>query len=83
MCIRDRVEVVRHERTEQSAIDRTLALLEQLHRQVVVLNRSVPGLLVNRFAQALFRESIYLIEQGVTTAADIDLSLIHISSCRP
>lgn len=66
------VEVVRHERTEQAAIDRTLALLEQLHRQVVVLNRSVPGLLVNRFAQALFRESIYLIEQGVTTAADID-----------
>ena len=66
------VEVVRHERTEKSAIDRTLSLLEQLHRQVVVLNRSVPGLLVNRFAQALFRESIYLIEQGITTAADID-----------
>lgn len=66
------VEVVRHERTEQSAIDRTLSLLEQLHRQVVVLNRSVPGLLVNRFAQALFRESICLIEQGITTAADID-----------
>ena len=66
------VEVVRHEKTAQSAIGRTLALLETLHRQVVVLNRSVPGLLVNRFAQALFRESIYLIEQGVTTAADID-----------
>ena len=66
------VEVVRHEKTAQSAIDRTLALLKTLHRQVVVLNRSVPGLLVNRFAQALFRESIYLIEQGVTTAADID-----------
>ena len=55
------VEVVRHEKTAQSAIDRTLTLLEALHRQVVVLNRSVPGLLVNRFAQALFRESIYLI----------------------
>lgn len=66
------VEVVRHRRTQEAAIDRTLALLERLHRQVVVLNRSVPGLLVNRFAQALFRESIYLIEQGVTTAADID-----------
>ena len=66
------VEVVRHEKTAQSAIDRTLTLLEALHRQVVVLNRSVPGLLVNRFAQALFRESIYLIEQGITTAADID-----------
>lgn len=66
------VEVVRHRRTSQEAVDRTLELLERLHRQVVVLNRSVPGFLVNRFAQALFRESIYLIEQGVTTAEDID-----------
>lgn len=66
------VEVVRHRRTSGEAVSRTLALLESLHRQVVVLNRSVPGFLVNRFAQALFRESIYLIEQGVTTAADID-----------
>lgn len=66
------VEVVRHQRTGEAAAERTMALLERLHRQVVVLNRSVPGFLVNRFAQALFRESIYLIEQGVTTAADID-----------
>lgn len=66
------VEVVRHERTSDETVSRTLALLEALHRQVVVLNRSVPGFLVNRFAQALFRESIHLIEQGVTTAADID-----------
>ena len=27
---------------------------------------------MNRLAQALFREAIYLIEQGVATAADID-----------
>lgn len=66
------VEVVRHEKTADETVSRTLALLETLHRQVVVLNRSVPGFLVNRFAQALFRESIDLIEQGVTTAADID-----------
>ena len=66
------VEVVRHGKTSGEAVQRTLALLESMHRQVVVLNRSVPGFLVNRFAQALFRESIYLIEQGVTTAEDID-----------
>lgn len=66
------VEVVRHEHTSEQTVVRTTKLLETLHRQVVLLNRSVPGFLVNRFAQALFRESIYLIEQGVTTAADID-----------
>ena len=66
------VEVVRHEHTSKQTVVRTTKLLETLHRQVVLMNRSVPGFLVNRFAQALFRESIYLIEQGVTTAADID-----------
>ncbi len=66
------VELVRHKATSKEAVSRTLALLEVLHRQVVVLNHSVPGFLVNRFAQALFREAIYLIEQGVTTAEDID-----------
>ncbi|MGM9606542.1 MAG: 3-hydroxyacyl-CoA dehydrogenase family protein [Oscillospiraceae bacterium] len=69
------VEVVRHRETADSTVERTLAVLEALHRKTVVLNRSVPGFLVNRFAQAMFRESIYLIEQGITTAADIDRAL--------
>ena len=76
------VEVVRHQRTADETLSRTLALLEALHRQVVVLNRSVPGFLVNRFAQALFRESIYLIEQGVTTAADIDKAVKYAMGMR-
>ncbi len=76
------VEVVRHEKTADATVARTLALLETLHRQVVVLNRSVPGFLVNRFAQALFRESIYLVEQGVTTAADIDKAVKYAMGMR-
>ena len=59
-------------RTSEETVKRTLALLNSLYRQVVVLNRSVPGFLVNRFAQALFREAIHLIQEGVTTAEDID-----------
>lgn len=66
------VEVVRHKRTADATVETVCALLKDLSRQVVTLNRSVPGFLVNRFAQALFRESIYLIEKGVTTAEDID-----------
>ena len=76
------VEVVRHEKTADETVSRTLALLERLHRQVVVLNRSVPGFLVYRFAQALFRESIYLIEQGITTAADIDKAVKYAMGMR-
>ena len=76
------VEVVRHENTSQETLERTKALLEVLHRRVVVLNRSVPGFLVNRFAQALFRESIYLIEEGITTAEDIDTAIKYAMGMR-
>lgn len=68
-------EVVCHENTSQDAIERTCALLESMHRQIVQLRRSVPGFLVNRLAQALFRESIYLIETEVATAQDIDKAI--------
>lgn len=66
------VEVVRHDETSDETVSKLCALLKDLNRQVVILNKSVPGFIINRFAQALFRESIYLIEEGVTTAEDID-----------
>jgi len=69
------VEVVRSSFTSDEAVARICELLEQLHRKMVVLNRSVPGFLVNRFAQALFRESIYLMEEGVVSAEDIDIAV--------
>lgn len=65
-------EVVRHGGTSQNAVERTCALLASIKRQVVQLHQSVPGFLVNRLTQALFRESIYLIEAGVADAEDID-----------
>lgn len=76
------VEVICHKKTSPAALSRVEALLGSLKREVVVLRRSVPGFLVNRFAQALFRESIYLIEQGVTTPADIDRAVKYAMGMR-
>nr|WP_325212406.1 3-hydroxyacyl-CoA dehydrogenase family protein [uncultured Oscillibacter sp.] len=76
------VEVVRHERTSGGTVKRAVALLERLHRQVVVLNRSVPGFLVNRFAQALYREAIYLMEQNVVSPEDIDKAVKYAMGMR-
>ena len=66
------VEVVCHENTSSVALAQTKSLLNRLKRETVVLRKSIPGFLLNRFAQALFRESIDLIERGITTPADID-----------
>lgn len=76
------VEVVRHRRTSEETLEAVCGLLRKLNRQVVVLKRSVPGFLVNRFAQALFREAIYLIEEGVATAEDIDRAVKYAMGMR-
>jgi len=56
-------------------VERVCGLLKELRRKVVVLKKCVPGFLVNRLAQALFRESIHLIEEGVCTPEAIDLAV--------
>lgn len=67
------VELVPNEKTAPAVLARAKTLLEErLDRQVVTLRRDMPGLLVNRLAQAMFRESLYLIQEGVTTAEDVD-----------
>lgn len=73
------VEVVGHAKNSAETLERTKTLLKALHREPVTLNRTSPGFLVNRFHQALYRESIHLIEQGITTANDIDLALKYLS----
>ena len=66
------VEVVGNAVTSDDTVERTRSLLEDLKRVVVVMKKSVPGFIVNRLAQTLFRECIYLVEEGVTTVEDID-----------
>lgn len=66
------VEVVGNRMTSPEAFERTQNVLESLKRVVVVLKKSAPGFIVNRLAQTLFRESLYMIERGITTPEDID-----------
>lgn len=66
------VELVGGPKTTPEIMARAKTFLEALDRQVVVLKKSVPGFIINRFAQALFREALYLIEQEVVSAEDVD-----------
>ena len=69
------VEVVTHALNSEETLERTYTMLKKLNRNPVTLKKTMPGFLVNRFHQALYRESIYLIEQGITTADDVDTAL--------
>jgi 3-hydroxybutyryl-CoA dehydrogenase len=66
------VEVVPHAGTAESAVERALALLAGAGKRPVRLERFVPGFIANRLQQALFREALYLLRQGIASATEID-----------
>lgn len=67
------VEVVAGARTSPETVRRTVEILEgRLHRRVVTMQKGMPGFIVNRIAQAMFRECISLMECGAADAENID-----------
>lgn len=66
------VEVARVTQTRPEVLERTVALVEASGRGAIVLQRPVPGLLINRLQHAILHEAYSLIEAGIVTAADVD-----------
>ena len=66
------VEIVPHEGTSSQTMERTRALAESLGKEVVQLNREIPGFVANRLLNALRKEALNLIDQDIASPADID-----------
>ena len=70
------VEIVKSQYTSQAAVDAEVALMEELGRVPVVMEKDAPGFIGNRLHHALFREAEYMIDEGICTAADIDKAFL-------
>lgn len=66
------VEVAPGPRTSAATIEAVRDLLERLGKWPVVLEREMPGYLINRLQFALLREAMDLVGQGVASAEEID-----------
>ena len=66
------VEVAPGPQTSPATIAAVCALLERLGKWPVVLEREMPGYLINRLQFALLREAMDLVGQGVASAEEID-----------
>jgi 3-hydroxybutyryl-CoA dehydrogenase len=66
------VEVIRGEHTPDWIMDRVCALVEDIGKIAVRVERDVPGFIGNRLLHAMWREAIHLVETGVATPANID-----------
>ena len=66
------VEVVKGEATADSTVETAAELARRMGRQPVLLNKELPGFLVNRILRAIVDEAYYLLENGVASFEDID-----------
>ena len=66
------VEVVRTEKTANTAVERVVSALRQCEKTPVILNRPVIGALINRLQHALLHEAYYLIDEGIVSGEQVD-----------
>lgn len=66
------VELVRGPETSDEVAGATKHFLEDTGKQVAVLNKCIPGFILNRITLSVFREAAHLVESGVATPEDID-----------
>jgi carnitine 3-dehydrogenase len=66
------VEVVGGAKTSPETIQRAMAFYASIGKKPIYLKKELPGHVANRLQAALYREIVYLIDQGVLDVADSD-----------
>ncbi|MFP4344790.1 MAG: 3-hydroxyacyl-CoA dehydrogenase family protein [Anaerolineales bacterium] len=69
------VEVIRGEQTSDHTVDIIYRVTEKLGKVPVRINKDVPGFASNRLQFAVLREALYLVQEGVVSAEDVDRTL--------
>jgi 3-hydroxyacyl-CoA dehydrogenase len=71
------VEVVGGAKTSPQAIQRAMEFYESIGKKPIQLHKELPGHVANRLQAALYREMLYLIEQGVLSVEDTDVAVAY------
>jgi carnitine 3-dehydrogenase len=71
------VEVVGGAKTSEATIERAMAFYAGIGKKPVRLYKALPGHVANRFQAALYKEVLYLVQQGVLSVADADVAVCY------
>ena len=69
------VEVVPTAQTSDETTRVVMELLTSLGKQPILVEREVPGFVASRLQMALLREALWLVENEVASAEDVDLAI--------
>ena len=71
------VEVVGGAKTSEATIERAMAFYANIGKKPVRLYKALPGHVANRFQAALYKEVLYLVQEGVLSVADADVAVCY------
>lgn len=71
------VELVGGEATEPHQIERAQALYQDLAMRPLVVRREIEGHIADRLMEALWREALHLVNDGVATTEEIDAAVVY------
>src|SRR5690349_6881844 len=71
------VEVVGGAKTSPEAIKQAMRFYASIGKKPIHLRKELPGHVANRLQAALYREMLYLIEQGVLSVEDTDAAVCY------
>ena len=71
------VEVVGGAKTSEATIERAMTFYADIGKKPVRLHKALPGHVANRFQAALYKEVLYLVQQGVLSVADADVAVSY------
>ena len=71
------VEVVGGTKTAPEAVQQAISFYASIGKKPIHLKKELPGHVANRFQAALYREMLYVIEQGILSVEDTDAAVSY------
>lgn len=69
------VEVVNGDETDTEVAQSVCALMRKLGKAPIWVKKDIPGFVGNRIQHAMMREALFLMEDGVVSAEDVDIAV--------
>ncbi|WP_336736557.1 3-hydroxyacyl-CoA dehydrogenase family protein [Cedecea sp. VD32] len=66
------IEIVRGAQTGDDICQRLRDICQHLRKETIVVNRDIPGFIINRLQYAMLREALYLVDAGIGSVEDVD-----------
>jgi carnitine 3-dehydrogenase len=70
------VEVVGGEKTAVEVVDWTMDFYAAVGKRPLRLSRELPGFVANRLQEALWREALHMVNEGMATVSEIDAAIV-------